>query len=311
MLATILAYDDARSTPVANAVHSGYQRIDVGQSIVLMDTGAPPRLTLSAEAHAGCLSFELSARGQRIVVNCGLPETGRGNWRHLARATAAHSTATLNETSSCQFLDTSLIRRLFGTLISRGPRHVTVTREQTDEAVHVRAVHDGYAHRFGIIHQRTVVLAADRGRLDGEDVFLPARGEALASDAKDAFAIRFHLHPSVRANRLSDSRGVMLTLPNKDVWTFLRRLTGSRSRRASTLRGETVHGGLRRSSSTGAPRKRRASSGGSPIRRSLRPTSATAASRSRSCRSGADRRQAGALRRAGLNARGAPAPADL
>ena len=220
LLATILAYDDARGAPVANAVHSGYQRIDAGQSIVLMDTGAPPRLTLSAEAHAGCLSFELSARGQRIVVNCGLPETGRGNWRHLARATAAHSTATLNETSSCQFLDTSLIRRLFGTLISRGPRHVTVTREQTDEAVHVRAVHDGYAHRFGIIHQRTVVLAADRGRLDGEDVFLPARGEALASDAKDAFAIRFHLHPSVRANRLSDSRGVMLTLPNKDVWTF-------------------------------------------------------------------------------------------
>jgi uncharacterized heparinase superfamily protein len=220
LLATVLAYDDARGTPVANAVHSGYQRIDAGQSVVLMDTGAPPRLTLSAEAHAGCLSFELSARAQRIVVNCGLPETGRGNWRHLARATAAHSTVTLNETSSCQFLDTNLIRRLFGTLIARGPRHVAVTREQTDEAVHIRAVHDGYAHRFGIVHQRTVVLAAARARLDGEDVFLPARGEALASDGKDAFAIRFHLHPSVRANRLSDGRGVMLTLPNKDVWTF-------------------------------------------------------------------------------------------
>ena len=32
--------------------------------------------------------------------------------------------------------------------------------------------------------------------------------------------MRFHLHPAVRANRLSDGRGVMLTLPNKDVWTF-------------------------------------------------------------------------------------------
>jgi uncharacterized heparinase superfamily protein len=34
------------------------------------------------------------------------------------------------------------------------------------------------------------------------------------------FAIRFHLHPSVKANRLSDRHGVMLTLPDRDVWTF-------------------------------------------------------------------------------------------
>ena len=34
------------------------------------------------------------------------------------------------------------------------------------------------------------------------------------------FALRFHLHPSVKASRLSDARGVMLVLPNRDVWTF-------------------------------------------------------------------------------------------
>jgi uncharacterized heparinase superfamily protein len=32
--------------------------------------------------------------------------------------------------------------------------------------------------------------------------------------------LRFHLHPSVKASRLSDARGVMLVLPNRDVWTF-------------------------------------------------------------------------------------------
>ena len=30
LLATVLAYDDARGAPVANAPHSGYQRIDAG-----------------------------------------------------------------------------------------------------------------------------------------------------------------------------------------------------------------------------------------------------------------------------------------
>ncbi len=32
--------------------------------------------------------------------------------------------------------------------------------------------------------------------------------------------MRFHLHPSVKANRLSDARGVILVLPNREVWTF-------------------------------------------------------------------------------------------
>ncbi len=220
LLATILAYDDARGTPVANAVHSGYQRIEAGRSLVLMDTGRSPALTLSAEAHAGCLSFELSVKAQRIMVNCGLPATGRANWRHLARATAAHSTATVNETSSCQFLDAKLVRRLFGTLIASGPRHVQTTREEEDQAIAVRASHDGYAEQFGLIHQRTIVLSADGSRLDGEDVFLPAHGDTLPRNSADAFALRFHLHPSVRANRLTDGHGVMLTLPNNEVWTF-------------------------------------------------------------------------------------------
>jgi uncharacterized heparinase superfamily protein len=220
LLATILAYDDARGAPVANAVHSGYQRIEAGPTLVLMDTGSPPAVTLSAEAHAGCLSFELSSRTQRIVVNCGLPATAKGNWRQLARATAAHSTVTINETSSCRFLETNPFRRLFGTLVVDGPRHVAVTREQYDQAIQVSANHDGYSDRFGIIHQRTVMLSSDGARIEGEDIFLPARGDALPANGADAFAVRFHLHPSVRANRLNDGHGVMLTLPNKDVWTF-------------------------------------------------------------------------------------------
>ena len=32
--------------------------------------------------------------------------------------------------------------------------------------------------------------------------------------------MRFHLHPSVKANRLTDGHGVMLMLPNREVWTF-------------------------------------------------------------------------------------------
>ncbi len=68
-----------------------------------MDTGKAPPVAVSQEAHAGCLSFELCAGGQRIVVNCGMPAINRESWRQVARATAAHSTVTFNNTSSYRF----------------------------------------------------------------------------------------------------------------------------------------------------------------------------------------------------------------
>src|SRR5580658_10663814 len=197
LIATILAYDDARGEPVANAPHSGYQRIQVGSTVLLMDTGVPPPIEVSSDAHAGCLSFEVSAKHQRIVVNCGLPGTGKENWRQVARATAAHSTVTFNDSSSCQFLESSAFRRLFGIPIVEGPENVTVARDTEDGAIVLRAAHDGYAERFGIIHERFISLSADGNRLEGEDVFLPATGNAMPDDAEDHFAVRFHLHPTI------------------------------------------------------------------------------------------------------------------
>jgi uncharacterized heparinase superfamily protein len=220
LLATVLAYDDARGSPVANAPYSGYQRLDAATSTLLMDTGSPPPPELSADAHAGCLAFEFSSKQQRVIVNCGMPGSGRENWRQVARATAAHSTVTFNDASSCRFLDVGAFRRLFGVPIVEGPDNVTVARDASQEATVLRAAHDGYAERFGIIHERFVSLSADGNRLDGEDVFLPATGNALPEDAEDVFALRFHLHPSIRANRLTDGHGAVLLLPNKDVWNL-------------------------------------------------------------------------------------------
>ena len=70
-----------------------------------------------------------------------------------------------------------------------------------------------------MIHQRALMLAVDGSRLDGEELFTPAKGDEISGD-HDGFALRFHLHPSVKASRLQDSHGAMLMLPNKEVWTF-------------------------------------------------------------------------------------------
>jgi len=221
LLATVLAYDDARGAPVSNAPHSGYQRIDAGSTALLMDTGRPPPLALSQEAHAGCLSFELSWKAHRLVVNCGLPAVNKENWRQVARATAAHSTVTFNDASSCRFLESRRLRRLlFGAPIIAGPRAVQVTREDSTDGTNLIASHDGYANPFAVIHHRKLRLSADGRALDGEDSFTPASGGMLPVDKGDEFAVRFHLHPSTKANRLSDGRGVILLLPDRELWTF-------------------------------------------------------------------------------------------
>ena len=220
LLTTVLAYDDARGAPLANAPHSGYQRLESAGTLVLMDAGRPPPMAVSQEAHAGCLSFELSTKQNRIVVNCGLPVAGREGWRQVARTTAAHSTVTFNDTSSCRFIEAGPIKRmLYGTPMIAGPREVAVAREEQTDAVILRTSHDGYADIFNVIHQRVLMLAADGRRLDGEDSFTPARGVLIPAD-RDQFAVRFHLHPSVKANRLSDGHSAMLAMPNKEVWTF-------------------------------------------------------------------------------------------
>mgnify|MGYP001017153484 CR=1 FL=1 len=220
LVATLLAYDDTHGAPMANMPHTGYQRVDSGGLTLIIDTGPPPPPGVSQDAHAGCLSFELSSGPSRIVVNCGMPNTGRDNWRVFARGTAAHSTLTYHDTSSCQFVEFSAMKKLLqGAPIVSGPAHVENHREAVPHGELLTTSHDGYLARFGVIHRRVLMVAQDGTRLDGEDTLSAAPGGKIKGSESD-FALRFHLHPSVKASRLSDAHGVMLVLPNRDVWTF-------------------------------------------------------------------------------------------
>jgi uncharacterized heparinase superfamily protein len=220
LLATLLAYDDAHGSPMTNMPHTGFQRLDAGAMTVIMDTGPPPPPNVSHEAHAGCLSFEMSSGACRIITNCGMPSTGRDNWRSFARGTAAHSTVTYHDTSSCQFVELTAMKRfLQGAPIVAGPVNVENYREVVEGGVLLTTSHDGYLARFGVVHRRVLMVAHDGSRLDGEDTLSPVPGGRTKGPDTD-YALRFHLHPAVKASRLSDARGVMLVLPNREVWTF-------------------------------------------------------------------------------------------
>lgn len=218
LVATILAYDDARAKPIVNARYAGYQRLEAGDAIAIMDTGALPPRMYSDQAHAGTLSFELSSGRSRLVVNCGAPESASGGARDAARSTAAHSTLVIDDTSSSRFAASAGLRRWLGSQTVAGPTKVPVERRDQDGVIAVAASHDGYIARFGFLHYRHLTLAADGERLDGLDRLVPGTGPAAAQELP--YALRFHLHPTVKARANSDGSAVRLDMPRGESWLF-------------------------------------------------------------------------------------------
>jgi uncharacterized heparinase superfamily protein len=216
LIATLLTYDDVRGRALLNAPYSGYQRIEALGSALIVDTGRPPPPAFSKDAHAGCLSFEFSFGGERIIVNCGAPGPNRAAAREIARTTAAHSTLVINDTSSCRFSSTAGLDRFFQGQILSGPTRVDVARSNTGEGERLALSHDGYASRFGIVHARALTLAPDGARLSGEDSVLRTQQPRTAH----RFALRFHLHPSVNAALIWDGQGVVLDMPSGERFIF-------------------------------------------------------------------------------------------
>ncbi|ADZ68586.1 heparinase II/III family protein [Polymorphum gilvum] len=216
LVATILAYDDARGAPPGNAPHVGYQRLTGGDTVVLMDTGTPPAAALSETAHAGCLSFEMSSGRQRIVVNCGISGRASEGWRAVARSTAAHCTAGIEDTSSCRFLAERPFGRWLGAPVIAGPSVVPVDRQEDDTGTRVTASHNGYAARFHVVHERDMRLARDGTVLDGLDSF----NTLGPLGPRDRYTIRFHLHPAIRSSLLRAGTAVLLVCPDGEAWEF-------------------------------------------------------------------------------------------
>lgn len=218
-LATVLAYDDARALPLTHAPHSGYERLEAGETIIIVDAGAPPPPAFSCEAHAGALSFEMSSGAQRMIVNCGVPLHPRPALREAARSTAAHSALVVNDASSCRFATGAGLDRFVAGQVIAGPSKVDCRRLEDAHALEIEAAHDGYEQRFGLVQNRRITLAADGGRVEGEDRLIATPRRAPGAGQAE-YALRFHLFPTVSAELVQEARAVRLGLPDGQVWLF-------------------------------------------------------------------------------------------
>lgn len=207
----LLARSGAAGKPMSQAPHSGFQRLAAAGTLLIVDTGPPPPRGLDRHVHAGTLSFELSAGRDRLIVNCGAYGGGDANWRWAQRTTAAHSTAVIDDTNSSEIRE----RSVYG----HGGVHVLAARSEAEGAVWLEASHDGYVRLFGVEHKRRLYLSAAGDDVRGEDTLADETGRRVKGAGRP-YAIRFHLHPGVRASLVQDGGSVLLQLPNGQGWRF-------------------------------------------------------------------------------------------
>jgi uncharacterized heparinase superfamily protein len=196
------------AAPMA-ALVSGFQRLAAGTSLVIVDAGSPPGRGMDGIAHAGTLSFEMSAAHERLVVNCGTYPGAPRDWRHFMRYTAAHSTAVVDDTNSTEITDHGALEYRAG--------NVLVDRAENDGAQWLDMSHDGYRSLYGIIHRRRLWLSPDGGDLRGEDTFVGPEGRPVTVPDR-RFIVRFHLHPAVKATLAQSGQAVLMRLPSGRGW---------------------------------------------------------------------------------------------
>lgn len=198
------------------ATQSAYQRLAAGDVVLLMDVGGAPSPAYGERAHAGALAFELSCGPDRLIVNVGSSPELLPDWRAAGRATNGHSTLVIDDALSATFAQR---RNGRGAAHPIGPV-VGHRRTEEDDGVLIDAHHDGYRAQYGYLHRRRVFLSSDGRQMWGQDAAAPPLGGARGALRPAPFAVRFHLHPAVRAER-TDIHQVTLTPPNGPAWNFV------------------------------------------------------------------------------------------
>lgn len=226
----------------AGLTESGFQRLQAGRTVLVIDCGPPPPKGLDRFAHAGTLSMEISIGRERLIVNCGAAPpsaspggAGRGGakggpgkgatlWHDAARATAAHSTLVIADTNSSELRPEGL---------GRVPVIVDAQRQEANGAHWLEASHDGYKLLNGAVHHRRLYVAESGEDIRGEDSIEVTEG----TPTPPTFAVRFHLHPTVVASMQQDGRSVVLRLPGGSIWSV-------RAKGAELVLEESVYLGL-------------------------------------------------------------------
>ncbi|MEN9932064.1 MAG: hypothetical protein RIS17_637, partial [Pseudomonadota bacterium] len=218
-VARLIEASRVRTRPLRDVRQWGYQRVSASKSVLLFDAAPPPLAKHTASGCASTLAFEFSRGDQRLIVNCGGAALAGGQIpvriEQGLRATAAHSTLTIDDANSTAVL----INGKLGSGVNEVEIDRRVLQLEGGGATRLEASHDGYAIRYGLLHRRILILRDDGAELRGEDLLVPVGKKGKRG--KVGFAIRFHIGPGIELGLAENGRGAGLALPDGSYWQFV------------------------------------------------------------------------------------------
>ncbi len=203
----------------------GFARFSGGRTTLIVDAAAPPAGRASLSAHASTLAFEMTSGRRPVIVNCGSGAPFGPDWHRAGRATASHSTLSVDGYSS------SRLAAGGAEVMTDRAQVITATPMRFEQGRGISLAHDGWAQTHGLIHARELLLSGDGRRVTGLDMLGATtpdeqrRFEAVMTRTKlqgVRYALRFHLHPDVDAEVDLGGSAVSLALKSGEIWVFRR-----------------------------------------------------------------------------------------
>ncbi len=199
----------------------GFVRLASGRTTVIVDAASPPDGRAGGEAHASTLAFELTSGRRPLIVSSGSGRPFGEDWHLAGRATASHSTLSIDGSSS------SRLGKGGAEFATRAPM-TALQLAQDASGHHLSSAHGGWQASHGLTHARILTLDGQGRRLTGTDM-LEARSPSdrkrlagiLAQNPEGiGFAIRFHLHPDVDVALDMGGNAVSMALKSGEIWVF-------------------------------------------------------------------------------------------
>lgn len=211
LLSLIIKRAGVRGKSCSRLPETGFERISQGKTRIMFDTGRTPSNGYDRLLHAAPLAFEMTRGKHRIIVNCGT-HPADSDWVYALRSTPAHTALTLDDRNAYEIKESGHIGRT--NTLTHGCK-----RKDMGQAAFAESAHNGYYTLNGVTHKRRLYLAEDGEDFRGEDILT----RDFESGRAHHYAVRFHLHPSVKVSLVREGTEALIRVPSGEGWRFFHR----------------------------------------------------------------------------------------
>ena len=189
----------------------GYAILKNKKIALIMDIGESPEKKFSSTYQSGALSFEILSGNKKLISNSGYFQDYKHQLNKLSKSTATHSTLIIDSSSSCK-LKKQTNQKL---IVKQGLKIIKKSIIFEKNYWCIKAAHDGYNKKYGIIHERQIEFFNENNKFVGNDKLIKKRNFKSSN-----FEIRFHLEPNVKIMKTQDCKSIFIEL-DKEAWKFI------------------------------------------------------------------------------------------